>query len=99
MFRIYNLQELQRLRCVLKHFDEVSTTFPLDIFRTEEAISAFPYGEKVEIIYSLTVDGRLPKLVTDSGEDMRAKAREDEAEFYCGYRYDMPSVYRKRQKD
>jgi hypothetical protein len=86
MFRIYNLQELQRLRTLLAAFDDheyddLNTSFPLDIFRNEKVISAFEFGENCKKTYAYTTGLRAPAVETSEGPDLRVKASQAEGEY------------------
>lgn len=55
MFRIHNLEELDRLRKLVNRLDD-DLKFPVDIFRTPERILAMEYGENHRQVYSYTTE-------------------------------------------
>jgi len=97
MFRIYNLQELKRLTALLLAFEQRGENFPLDIFRTEDKISGFPYGENDLVRFAHTTDDGQTEVTTDRGENLRESVRRQSEVFFSDYRYQMLSL--RRQKD
>ena len=86
MFRIYNLQELQRLRKLLAAFDNSTVHFPLDIFRDEAKVSAFPFGENEQEAYALSYDyGEVvfESAVGPGNRRLTARANEQNFEALC----------------
>ena len=53
MFRIHNLEELERLRKLVNRLDD-DLKFPVDIFRSAKEISAMEYGEDHKEVYTYT---------------------------------------------
>lgn len=80
MFRIHNRQELQRLKKLIGAFDNSTVAFPLDIFRNEEKISAFSFGEDNNETYVCTKDWGVHTLkCAFSGRDVHRKSRREAA--------------------
>lgn len=96
MFRIYNQQELERLRYLLGEFTcSPQISYPVDIFRTGTAIYGITYGVMDDAKVATTAADGQCAVGAVSVPDTRAYIREQEDEFFSGYRDSMPSVPRK----
>jgi len=72
VFRIHNLDELERLRKLVNRLGD-DLKFPADIFRSAKEISAMEYGEDHKEVYTYTgEDGRTVFEGSECSENLRS---------------------------
>jgi len=81
MFRVHNLQELQRIRKLLGAHDNSTVDFPVDIYRTATRISAFQYGSDSEFYTYMNAQGGVQMESSEGTTDHRASRAKEELEY------------------